>query len=503
MKNRLYFIISLFGFLTVGCSDDILEKEPLAAISESNAYLTELDAQRALTAAYQPLTGNDFSNQGEWGGRGYIHWIFGNVASDDTEKGGESAADQLFAQQIQVFSIATDNDATTSGWETEYIGIHRANMVLDNIGDIPMDEALKARYMAEVKFLRAWYYSNLVRTFGGVPLVLNSELEAHDLSRSSKSDVYDQIIKDLLEASEILPDENEQAPEDHGRATKGAALAYLGKAYLYMEDFVNAEKYFGDVINSGVYSLDPNYYQMFTREGENSSEHIFQVQHVNDQGSFPVVNWLGVTMGSRAREGWGFNLPTQDFVDAFEDGDPRLWHTVYKNGDVMPDGEIANVGNSFTGYLNKKYYVPDFERVGGTLSAGRDDIYMRLGKVLLWYAEAANEIGKTEAALDALNAVRARARNGNANVLSDITVTDKGELRKIIWHEQRVEFGQEFERFFELVRQKRAGEVLRAYAETYDTSKGSGFVDGVNNVLPIPQSEINLSDGKIEQNPGY
>ncbi|HZG23924.1 MAG TPA: RagB/SusD family nutrient uptake outer membrane protein, partial [Chitinophagaceae bacterium] len=152
---------------------------------------------------------------------------------------------------------------------------------------------------------------------------------------------------------------------------------------------------------------------------------------------------------------------------------------------------------------NKKAYVPEYERIGGALQAGRDDIHMRLGKALLWYAEAANENGNTQTALTALNAIRRRARQGNASVLPDVTVTGKEALRQAIWQEQRVEFGQEYERFFELVRQGRAGAVMRAYAAKYNTAKGSGFKDGVNEIFPIPQTEINLSKGVLKQNPGY
>lgn len=502
MKNILSIAtLLIMSVLMLGCSD-ILEKDPLAAIDTKSAYVTADDAQKALTAAYFPMTGNNWCC-GVYGNGGYMHWVLGNVASDDTEKGGESGSDQLYAQQVSLFNIPSDNDATRFAWENQFIGVHRANLVLDNIVDIDMDEGLKSRYLAEAKFLRAWYYFNLVKTFGDVPLVLNADLESYDLARSPKADVYAQIIKDLEEASQVLPKASEYSSADRGRATQGAALAYLGKVYLYMDDFVNAEKYFGMVIDSHEYSLDPDYLGMFLRAGETSPEHIFQVQFLNDQGPAPVNNQLNTVFASRARNGWGFNLPTQDFVDAFEDGDPRLWQTVYQNGDEMPDGLIADVGNSTTGYLDKKYYVPEYERVGGSIQAGRDDIYMRLGKVLLWYAEAANENGHTGPALDALEQVRARARNGNAAVLPEITETDKDALRQIIWHEERVEFGQEFERFWELVRQKRAGTVLRAYAEKYDTSKGAGFRDGVNEIFPVPQTEINLSDGKITQNPGY
>jgi len=500
MKHLSYILSALVGFAFLGCTD-ILEKDPLALIDSGSAYVTANDAGRAVTAAYHPLTGNNWCC-GVYGNGGYMHWVLGNVASDDTEKGGESGSDQLYAQQISLFNIPSDNDATRFAWENQYIGIRRANLVLDNVVNIDMDNDLKSRYLAEAKFLRAWYYFNLVKTFGDVPLVTSSELTEYNMTRTPKQEVYNQIIKDLEEAAQVLPEATAYPNSERGRATKGAAKAYLGKVYLYLNDFQKAEQYFGEVINSGVYSLG-DYGTMFFREGENSPEHIFQVQFVNDQGPMPTNNQLNTVFGSRARNGWGFNLPTQDFVDSFEANDPRLNHTVYKTGDVMPDGLIANVGNSTTGYMNKKYYVPEYERVGGSIQAGRDDIYMRLGKVMLWYAEAANENGNTQAALTALNSVRERAREGNSNILPDITETDKDALRQLIWKEQRAEFGQEFERFFELVRQGRAGQVLRAYSQKYNTAKGSGYRDGVNEIFPIPQTEINLSGGVLVQNEGY
>ena len=465
-------------------------------------YVTADDAKRALTAAYAQAAGNNWCCT--YIGTGYMHWVLGNVASDDTDKGGESGSDQLYAQQIQLFNIPADNDATRFAYQVEYVGVRRANLALENIPTINMDAALKNRYLAEAKFLRAWYYFNLVRTFGDVPLVLTSEVESTDLTRTPKAQVYAQIIKDLTEAEAGLPKASQYPAADHGRATQGAAQAYLGKVYLYMKNNIKAEEWFGKLIASNEYALHPDYMEMFLRVGETSKEHIFQVKFLNDQGAQPANNNnIGTTFGSRARNGWGFNLPTKDFVDAFETGDPRLNQTVYKTGDVMPDGLVANVGNSTTGYLTKKYYVPEYERIQGSLQAGRDDIHMRLGKVYLWYAEAANEIGKTTEALKYLNEVRKRARQGNNAVLPDVTVTDKDGLRQAIWKEQRVEFGQEYERFFELVRQGRAGQVLRAFAAKYNTAKGKGFRDGVNEIFPLPQSEINLSKGKITQNPGY
>jgi len=501
MKTLAYFLLTCFCFFTSQGCKSILDKEPLAQISASNAYITADDARRTVTAAYTQLAANNWCCT--YVGPGYMHWVLANVASDDTEKGGESGSDQLYAQQVSLFNIPSDNDAVRFAWSSQYIGIRRANLVLDNVPGIQMDDAVKNQYLAQAKFLRAWYYINLVKTFGDVPLILTTEQTAYDMERAPKQQVYAQIIKDLEEAAEALPLASKYAAIDRGRATKGAAQAYLGKVYLYMNNFPKAEEWFKKVIDSGEYSLHTNYLEMFLRAGETSKEHIFQVQFVNDQGAMPANNQLNIVMASRARNGWGFNNPTKDFVDAFEPGDPRLEQSVYKSGDIMPDGLIANVGNSTTGYLNKKMYVPEYERIAGAIQAGRDDIYMRLGKVLLWYAEAANENGNTTAALNALNRVRIRARQGKSDVLPDVILTDKVALREKIWQEQRVEFGQEYERFFELVRQGRAGKLLRAYGAKYKTSKGTGFRDGINEIFPVPQLEINLSSGKIKQNAGY
>ena len=494
--KRVMYLIAFFCALALGCKKT-LEKEPLGRIDATQAYVTLDDAKKAVYAAYAPLTLNN------WTTFGYMYWVLGNVASDDTEKGGESGSDQLYAQQISLFNIPSDNDAIRFAWSSQYTGIRRANLVIDNLPDITMDSALKSRNIAEAKFLRAFYYFNLVKTFGDVPLVLSSASESYDLVRTAKQQIYDQIIKDFTEAVDVLPLASKYAVADRGRATKGAAQAYLGKVYLYLKNNQMAEEWFGKVIGSGEYVLDTDYLNPFLRAGENSKENIFQVKFLNDQGAAPLNNIISTVMASRARNGWGFNLPTQDFVNAFEPGDPRLNHTVYKSGDIMPDGLTANVGNSTTGYLTKKAYIPEYERIANSINAGRDDIQMRMGKILLWYAEAANENGNTITALQALNDVRKRARNGNPAILPDITETDKVALRQLIWKEQRVEFGQEFERFFELVRQGRAGQVLRAYGTKYNTAKGAGFTDGVNEIFPIPQSEINLSKGLLIQNPGY
>ena len=500
MKKIVFSSLVLFSCMLISCND-LLEKEPQAQIAEQNAYNTQDDALRAVTAAYTPLTFNNWCCTFT-GAPGYMDWVMGTVASDDALKGGESGSDQVYAQQIQLFNTPADNDAVRFAWSSQYIGIRRANLVLDKVKDITMDEALKTRLLAEAKFLRGYYYFKLVKTFGGVPLILTTLNGVENLPRSSKEEVYAQVIKDLTEAEAVLPARSKQSGADYGRATKGAAQAYLGMVYLYMKDNAKAAEWFKKVIDSGEYALEPNFERLWSVAGENSKEIIFSVVFKNDN-ALPVNSQLGIVQGSRSMYGWGFNNPSVDLVNAFEPGDPRLKHTVYKSGDVMPDGVVANVGNTETGYLNKKAYIRQDERVGGAWQPGQDEIMMRYGKVLLWYAEASLELGNIDEALKALNQVRQVRREGNASVLPDITERNPAALRPIIWQEQRVEFALEGDRFFELVRQGRAEQVLKAFAQKYNTPKGAGFRAGVHEIYPVPALEISLSQGTLTQNPGY
>ncbi|HKJ30439.1 MAG TPA: RagB/SusD family nutrient uptake outer membrane protein, partial [Balneolales bacterium] len=389
-------------------------------------------------------------------------------------------------------------------WSDLYVGVHRANLVLDNVPAIKMDSNLKARLLGEAHFLRGYYYFQLVKLFGGVPLILKSELTSYTQARATKDQVYQQIIKDFQAADQVLPLKSQYPTNDMGRATKGAADSYLGKVYLYMHKYTEAEKWFKKVIDSGQYSLDPNYLNMFRLSGQHGSGSIFEVNYVYST-SYDVTNRATVAHGSRAMYGWGFVCPTQDLASSFAKGDPREKETIYANGDTLSDGQVADVGNSPTGYMNRKAYLPkdEFPPNGSAQSSGRDEVLMRLGKVLLWYAEAANEDGHTQAALTALNKVRARARQGNPNVLPDITETNKDSLRKIIWHEERDEYALEHERFFDLVRTGRAASVFHAYAQKYNTTKGKNYKAGVNEVFPLPENDISLSDGKLKQNQGY
>lgn len=490
--KRILFLIGLF--CSAGCSD-LLNKEPLAALSVSSAYATQDDAIKALTAAYNPLL--NFP--------GYDGYSIYDIVADNAEKGGEGPSDASYFNEIAYYTIPTSNTVALQVWRNCYLGVYRSNLILENVPKIQMDAEVSKRILAEAKFLRAYYYFTLVTFYGDVPLITKSDVQTFDAVRTPKEEVYALIEKEMAEASEIVPERSKLKADEKGRVTKGAAQAYLGKVYLYKKDFQQAEIWFKKVMDSNEYSLDPDYYRPFTIAGEFGAENIFEINHMYSPQYLTARNQSSIRQGSAGMYGWGFANPTQDFVDAFEPGDPRLWQTVYKQGDIMPDGKVADVGNSETGYMNKKAYLlaGDFPPTGDPAHSGKNELKMRYGMLLLWYSEAANENGNSQSALAALNQVRKRARQGAVNVLPDVNTLDKQALRTKIWQEERVEYGMENHRYFDLIRQGRAGTVLRAYSVKYNSSKGKNFKDGTHELFPIPQTEVDLSQGRLIQNKGY
>jgi tetratricopeptide (TPR) repeat protein len=478
--------------LTIGCTK-MLEKEPIGVVSENSAYVSENDAIQAIVAAYNVNISYTMDNYSIY-----------DIVTDNALKGGEGPADGDWMFDLANFNVNSSNFIAQDSWANGFLGVHRSNLVIENVPKINMDENKKNRIIGEAKFLRAYHYFSLVKLFGDVPLITDAQVDANQVRRVSKDSVWALVIKDLTEAANVLPLRSALTSNELVRATKGAAEAYLAKAYLYQKNFQQAELWFNKVIESNEYSLDPDFYHIFTIDGEFGSENIFEINHTYSAQFKAAENHGTICQGSAGMYGYGFCCPSQDFVDEFEPGDPRLWQTVYKQGQIMPDGLIADVGNSETGYMSLKPYLnlDEYPPTGNPSNSPKNFIKYRYGMLLLWYAEAANENGNSTQALWALNEVRKRARQGNTSVLPDVTTTDKDQLRTAIWHEQRVEYGMENERFFDLVRQGRAGTVLRAYSQKYNTAKGS-FKDGVNEVLPIPQTEIDLSQGKLTQNNGY
>lgn len=357
-----------------------------------------------------------------------------------------------------------------------------------------MDDGLKRRLLAEAKFFRAYHYFNLVRVFGGVPLYEglpkgSTEEREYDIPRNSVEEVYQLIVSDFTEAAQDLP--VSYGAEQLGRATKGAATGLLAKVALYQKDFGQALALTEEVAGFG-YDLFPDYYELFRPANEYNVESVFEIQSTAD-GNCEAASQYGETQGVRGQFGFGFNSPTENLANAYEEGDVRRDATILFVGETTPEGDLITAGNDASNptRYDQKVYMPEatFRRNNCAQNADINIKVLRFAEILLINAEANNELGNSAAALISLNRVRERAD------LAAITVTDQVQLRDIIWRERRVELALEGDRFFDLVRQGRAGEVLRA--------NGAQFTDGVNEVFPIPANQISLSNGMLEQNPGY
>jgi hypothetical protein len=358
-----------------------------------------------------------------------------------------------------------------------------------------MDANLKARYLLEAKFLRAYSYFRLVRAFGDVPLRLHVPADAsqYNIPRTPKAQVWAAIEQDLTDAAAGLPTSYTGA--DIGRATKGAALGLHAKVSMYLAKWSDVKSYTEQVMALG-YSLFSNYEQMFRVANENCSESIFEIQCALIPGNSAASNSQysqvqgvrGVTGG-----GWGFNVPTTDLVSEFEAGDPRLNATIIFRGTTTAEGDAipTTVPNPMYNY---KSYVPFSMYVSGFNEGCQQNVrVLRYADILLMNAEANNELGNTSPALASLELVRARARAGNNSILPAVTTTNQAALRTAIWHERRVELAMEFDRYFDVIRQGRAATVFGP----------KGWKANKNEVWPIPQSEIDLSAGTLTQNQGY
>jgi hypothetical protein len=271
-------------------------------------------------------------------------------------------------------------------------------------------------------------------------------------------------------------------------------MSLHAKVAMYQQKWNDVLTLTNQVMGMG-YSLFPNYEQLFRIQNENSSESVFEIQAqsvpgIKDASNSQYSAFQGVR-GSKGG-GWGFNVPTEDLVNAYEPSDPRRDATIIFRGETTPQGDVIPLTGDNPRY-NQKSYVPF--NVPFVQSEGEDQNIrvIRFAEVLLMNAEAANELGITPQALTSLEQVRARARQGNNAILPRVVTTEKNQLRQAIWHERRVELAMENDRFFDLVRQGRAAVVLGP----------KGFKAGKNELMPIPQNEIDLTGGILTQNPGY
>ena len=459
-----------------------LDVPPQGQPTSAQFFQTQADATLAINSVYGKLR--------EWNLTAFNWLAVTTLTSDDAEK-GSVPGDAEFLNDFVFFRLTSTAGPVEGYWTGQYQGINLCNQVIQNVPGIAvMDATLKARYVGEAQFVRALQYFNLVRAFGDVPLQTTVATTSEDLNpaRVPKDQVYAQIVADLTAAAAVLPASYPTA--DIGRATKGAALALLSKVKMYQKNWADALSA-SDQVMALNYSLAPDFYKMFRVPGENGPESIFEIQSTYLAGNCDASNnqWAQV-QGVRPQFGWGFFNPTADLEAAFEPGDTRKLGTILYRGSTTPDGDKIDPQAANMRY-NMKAYIPNSYPKDCNYGADQNIRVLRLGEVLLINAEAANELGQGAKALIDVNKIRARA--GLAPLAAGLS---QDALRRAIWQERRVELALEYgDRYFDLVRQGRAGTVLRA--------AGKNFVDGKNELMPIPLNQITLSGGKLTQNPGY
>ncbi|MBD2751713.1 RagB/SusD family nutrient uptake outer membrane protein [Spirosoma validum] len=490
--------LALIGGLTLAtsCSKTFLDVPPQGQQTPTDFFSSNPNAATTLVnAVYAKMLDWNFISF-SWNG-------VSSMTSDDADKGSSPGDTGTDKDQLDNLTFTSSSLSFNEVWVGQYEGIARANQALDNLPKLTIGDTLKTRLIGEASFLRAYFYFNLVRCFGGVPLVTKvaDPTNQADIDqgrvRATSAQIYAQIEKDLQTAVTGLPEKSQYSSAELGRATKGAAKALLAKVSMYEKKWDVVQRLTDEIIASGQYSLHPNYGELWRESTENGVESIFEIQ---GKGTTPARGAQGYFVSQGARGdggwGWGFNTPSEDLEKAYETGDTRKDGTIIKRGATLWDGVVVGTAVENPRYNYKAYISKTKETFNGEdWETNKNVRILRYADVLLMNAEAANELGQSAKALASLNLVRARARGGATGVLPNVTTTVQTDLRTAIWRERRVELAMEHDRWFDLIRQGRAATVFQAL--------GKNFVAGKHELFPIPLNQIQLSGGALTQNAGY
>jgi starch-binding outer membrane protein, SusD/RagB family len=489
-RARVLALSLLLVAAPVSACNDMLTEQPRDRISTEAFFQTPADAKAAIAATYRPL-----STGALWGTN--LQWAL-NAATDESRVGPEEENPNIVALTQLAWTTTNPyiagSNASGGAWSGLYQMITRANLVLARVPDITMDETQKAQILGEAKFLRALGYFYLVRLYGDVPLVTTPEEQAALGGRTPQAQVFAQIVKDATEAEAALP--LSWPATDKGRATKGAAEALLADQYLWRKDWANAAANAKKIIDSGIYSLVPNYIQAFLPGSQNRPEEIFAAQSSSATGApaIDIAAWeYPRAMNPNSNGGWGTWQPLQSFINSYPAGDYRKDVSFFTQG-VDPSGKTVT-------------FLPHVYKYRPTARPGQQDVnwpIYRYAEVLLIYAEALNEQGQTATAISYVNQVRARARNGsgaeNRASPADLpTSLSQSAARAAIFDERKWELAFEGKRWFDLVRQ---GFPAFQAAESTDPTVIAANIQPTRMVWPIPQAQIDLNPS-LTQNPGY
>lgn len=481
------------------CSEDFVTIDPQGKFDTSTYFSNEQQCYAALIGVYDPIRKNT-------GGFENLVAML-NAGSDDFYAGGGSSTD---GTGIQNFSTHSLSSITIPGsyWNDHYQGISRANILLAKLPAASMNDAVRSRFAAEAKTLRAFYYFNLVRLFKNIALVLEP-LTTETIftpEQVAPEVIYAQIEKDLTEAIAVLPN-TVVAKTEAGRFNKGAAQALLGKVYLFEGKKAEAAAVLAEVngtpggVNQYGNKLLDKFSDLWITSNKFNAESLIEVSH-SSAGNSDWTFWgngrdegnsLNIMVGPRGYSrpegsdapnlpaGWAFNVATQKLYDAMQ-GDPRLEATILDLKALKAAGKADYIpAYQDTGYFLNKYLPrqSDVSTGGGNseLNYKQNSYIIRLADTYLMEAEA---LGSGTRAQQLLDAVRKRAG------LDPVPVT-----LAAIKHERRMELAGEGHRFFDLVRW---GDAAAALSDR-------GFDAGTDEIFPIPYTELNGT--KLKQNPNY
>ena len=553
-KHIILYSIVVLSFTSC---NDFLNKELLGSSDKDNYYRTTYQLQEALNAVYDILQSNNYNN---------CEWIFGEACGDDVVGNDESGTNQI--SQLVNFKFTTSNNWIRDRYSINYKGINRANQVIANAHKVELaNEDINGyltvrEILGQAKFLRALFYFNLVKTYGGVPIrPEEEEIGNLTIARSSREDVYAYIEKDLREAAIML--RSKFTDKNAGKAGCGATVALLMKVLGYQatpgaesekwEEIVRLGEYFiegknltfGEILHFEddeenwdelrerlwfkpkdlLLATDP-YEDINTALPSLANEYALEAKSSYDKstlayrdlyyqrGEFCTRSVFEVVFkesanGLKDDENEGTGL----FMDMFSNrlfasqsllreliGDPRSGELFLPNGAVSFDGERLELPNGRTGCM--KWYTPKMERATDENDDGKNRRVIIYSEVVLWFAEALNETGNREKAHAQLNSVKAVVNKIN-NTPTLYPAGTYVEIRDHIWKERRLELSCLWDRFFDIVRQGKAAQLLHAFAVETTHNRGINFVEGINEIFPIPQNEIDISNGVVTQNSGY
>jgi hypothetical protein len=533
MKNSqriIFYSVCLVLVFASGCSKQLDQDKIGAEIPTSEYYTTLAQCNTSVQLAYRFIDYNSWWEILNW------RYLAGEAATDNAWIGNTYQDTHAFYNAVSEYTLDAGNDRNEAQWIDLYKSIGRFNSTLEGLAGAPIDQTSKKQFEAELKFLRAWCYFDLLRNYGGVPIVLKIYSPETHIARSTVQEVNDLIIADLKECVNALPKKSQYPAADKFRATKGAALTLLAKTYLYAEDWANAETTAKQVIDLGDYDLEPSFGTLWGYTYKNGTESIFEIQYGSSSIASPnyVHNDFQKVVMSTVDGGWGYYSLTSDLENAFKsEGDSiRLQWTMNRQGlavvgdpntpsfDARPWPYSSPRPNSKSGRVSRKHYIPKAQRPANGFQALNDKIF-RFADVLLIHAEACAMQNKTATALISLKRIRDRV-----NLPTNMSLNGWG-LIDAVRKERRLELAFEGDRLYDIRRWKDQsgkpvinsilgpnGSFVKYNTQTstdvweknniYEPqNKGANFNPAIHLLWPIPTLSLITSEGVIKQNPGY